>query len=109
MNIPSGWKHPEEVANVRRILVEGSAHGAPPAEMARKIKQTVGITEGQATALVRYEQALRDLDPTALDRELRNKRADGRVRAAIESGTPLSDDAVDTLVDDYRNNAVRHP
>jgi hypothetical protein len=76
--------------------------------MARSIMDVVGLTRWQGQQVQQYRAQLESLDPTALKRELRDRRFDGPVARAIEAGEPLGEDAVDRYVNRYRDNWMRH-
>lgn len=106
--------------NVRETLEEGFAEGRNPRNLAldlvgrynRQTKRREGGVVGLGTREAGWarsaRQRLRTLDPRYLEMSLRDKRFDGIVRRAIESGDPLPAATVEKLVNRYRDNALRH-
>lgn len=105
---------------VRDTLGEGLSEGRNPRSVALdlvgRLNRQTGHREGGIVGLGEREQLwsrnarqkLATLDPSYFDMTLRDKRFDGIVRKAIESGTPLSEDDIIRLTDRYRDNALRH-
>jgi len=91
---------------IHAVVSEGVSVGDPPATMARNIRDTIGLTEAQSQWVRNYRTELESNHPGALDRELRDKRSDGKVQRAIDSDSPLSDDAIDKLVSGYRQRML---
>ena len=58
----------------------------------------VGLTNQQAQWSVNAREELENLDARYFDRKLRDKRLDGRIRRAIESGEPLDQKTIDAAV-----------
>jgi hypothetical protein len=56
--------------------------------------------------LARYREELEALDPAALRRELRDKRADAAIRRAIEKGIPMPAERIESLVQYYDDRLV---
>lgn len=93
---------------IRNAVAEGVAAGHPPDKIARAVRDSVGLTDAQAAFVRNYRAELESLDPGALDRQLRDARYDGTVKAAIDSGTALAPDRVDALVERYQDRWIRH-
>lgn len=83
---------------LHEAITQGLAEGTNPREVARDIRQVIGLSNVQAKALVRYRQLLADLDPEALTGVTRDRRFDATVRKAIASGKALTPEQVETLV-----------
>ena len=106
--------------NVRNIVTEGLAQGRNPRSTALDIVGrinpltnkreggVVGLTTGQEIWVRNFRSRLENLDDKYFDAELRDKRFDKTVQAAIDSGRPLPREAVDNLVGKYRNSVLRH-
>lgn len=104
---------------VRNTLQEGLAAGRNPRTVALdivgRIDPKTGKREGGVIGLGEREEAwsrsarrkLLALDETYFDMGLRDKRFDGIVRKAIDTGKPLSTADVDKLVDRYRARALK--
>ena len=90
-----------------QALVEGVRDGVNPREMARRFRDSIGLTENQERWVRNYERALRNLDRNALARELRDRRFDNTVRRAIDQGEPLTQKQIDKMVDRYRQRALK--
>lgn len=105
--------------NVRTVATEGLAAGRNPRSTALDLigrinpvtghreGGVVGLTPGQERAARNVQDRLLRLDETYLTMELRDKRFDRTVAAAIRDGKPLPADTVQKLVDRYRANALR--
>ncbi len=96
----------EQVAAVRQILTDAFAEGIGPPDMARRIRDVVGLTTTQAQHVVNYRKELEELRPGALNRALRDRRFDRTVARAIETETPLDPAYVDRLVEAYQRRYI---
>lgn len=92
----------------RQALLDGIERGANPLEQARGFRDSIGLTERQQRAVSNFERLLRDNDPQALQRALRDRRFDATVRRAIRNGEPLSNDQIQRMVDRYRQRMITH-
>lgn len=92
----------------RQALLRGVEEGVNPREMARRFRNSIGLTRSQEQAVANYERALRGLDRTALERALRDKRFDPTVARALESGEFLKPDQVTRMVDRYRERMLKY-
>lgn len=104
---------------VRNTLTQGMVDGRNPRNVALdivgRVNPSTGQREGGVVGLGSREETwsrsartrLLTLDPAYFELELRDKRFDATVEAAIRNGTPLPMEAVDKLVDRYRANALR--
>ena len=88
------------------VIMDGSRAGASPLAMAENIRDTIGLADRQGQAVLNYERMLRDLDPDALARRLRNTEYDAALEEAIDSGEDLSEAAIERMVDDYYENYI---
>lgn len=93
---------------VETIIVTGLKQGLGPADIVGDIRDMIGLTEQQALAVMNYENMLRDLNPGALDRKLRNTENDAAVQDAIDSGQDLPDSAVARMSADYLENYLSY-
>lgn len=105
----------DQQAAIHGIVTRAVSAGLPPAEMARNIRLQagLGLTTNQAQSVESYSQSLQDLDaPGALGdvlgRKLRDQRFDGTIQNAYDSGSPLSADQINTMVDAYRRRYVAY-
>ncbi len=88
-------------------LIDGIQRGVNPREMARLFRDSIGLTEQQERWVRNYERSLRDLDRSALARELRDRRFDSSVRRAIDRGEPLTKAQIDKMVGRFRARALK--
>jgi hypothetical protein len=110
--------------NLRNVLTAGMEEGRNPRNVALDIVGRVG-TDGKRTGGVvglapnqeawvrsaRTRLLAAGRDDTAsqyFNMELRDKRFDKTVQAAIDSGKPLPADVIDKLVMRYKDNALKH-
>lgn len=91
-----------------QALQRGIARGANPREQARAFRDSIGLTQKQEGWVANYERQLRNNDPAALRRRLRDARSDRAVRNAIARGTPLTDERIEAMVGRYRARMIRH-
>lgn len=106
--------------NVRDVLQVGIIKGENPRKTAldiigkvdprtkKRIGGVIGLTENQAKWVRNVDRYLRDLDGKYLNLKLRDKRFDGIVKKAIESGEKLSERDIDRITTQYKNKALRH-
>lgn len=92
----------------RTALAEGIARGANPREMARDFRDSIGLTARQWGYVRNYRRALEQLDSAALRRELRDRRFDPTVRAALRDETPLTRQQIDAMVTRYTDRFIAH-
>lgn len=91
---------------IRNVLVEG-AQGTNPRVLARRLRDSIGLTPKQEAHVTSYRRALESQDySNALGRELRDARSDRSLRAAMENDTALSQVQIDRMVERYRKNYV---
>ncbi len=86
------------------VVYNAVQEGLGPDEIVSEIRNMIGLTDTQAQAVMNYQRMLYDLDPTALQRQLRNTGYDAAVQDAIDSGVDLADAAVEQMVGDYISN-----
>lgn len=92
----------QQRAATRAALVEALQTGAGTVETARAFRDSIGLTEYQRQTVARYRRLLEQGDAAALDRELRDRRFDPSVRAAVEDGEPLGARRIARMVERYR-------
>lgn len=93
---------------IEQIVLQGAYAGLSAEDIVADIRDMIGLTDFQATAVMNYRRMLETLDPTALQRQLRNATMDGLVRDAIDSGDLLRGDVINTMVQDYTNNYLNY-
>jgi hypothetical protein len=98
----------EQADTIRAIMAETAATGASPQATARRIREAIGLTSGQAAQVQRFREQLQQLDPAALQRALRDRRFDRTVAGAIATGVPLSDEQVDRMVEAYHRRYLAY-
>ena len=90
----------------RHAIADGIARGANPREIARDVRDSVGLTAYQVQVVQNYRRALEQGEPSALERKLRDRRFDRRAVDAIDHGGGLSKKQVDEMVERYRQRMV---
>lgn len=91
---------------IGEVLSGGLVDGSNPREVARAIREVIGLTPERARAVINYRRALEGLDRRALTYALRDKRSDDAIRAAIANAKPLGQDRIDRLVARYYDRQV---
>lgn len=95
---------------LRRTFVTEMAKGSSIETMARRIRDTVGLTAWQAQHVANYRADLSSLDPDirarTLNRELRDRRYDRSVKRSIAEGRPMDVDKIDAMVEAYQRRYV---
>lgn len=105
--------------NVRNTLVNGLRAGDNPRTVAldivgridpatgHRVGGVIGLTQQQENWATSVRLRLETLDERYFTMELRDKRFDRTVAAAIKADRPLSADTVQKLVSRYKDNALR--
>lgn len=94
---------------IRRVVADGVRAGRNPREVAKDLRDSIGLTDSQAQVVANYRRALESGDwDDALGRELSDGRTDRTIRAARDAGRALTDDQIDTAVERYRQNWVNY-
>lgn len=93
---------------LNHILFSGTLGWKAPAEMATDIRSIIGLTDRQAQAVLNYRSMLESGDADALTRELRDRRFDSSVSAAISGDRSLSDDQIDRQVERYADRYLNY-
>lgn len=91
-----------------QALSRGMQEGLNPREQARAFRDSLGLTAKQEEWVNNYRKNLDTLDRRALNRVLRDRRADGAIQRAIEAGKPLPQDRIDKLVEKYRERMLKY-
>lgn len=95
-------------ATIRSVVQAAMLEGLPPAVMARRIRDTIGLTEAQAQHVLNYRRELEQGKIGALTRALRDRRYDAVVASALDGRTTLSGEQVDRMVEAYRRRYVAY-
>lgn len=97
----------DEMRNtISQIIDRETRLGESPINMARKIRQGLGLTANQEQAVYNYRQSLINGQRSALERRLRDARYDPSVARAMKEGVPLSKEKIDKMVDAYRRKFI---
>jgi len=93
---------------VHQILVDGARTNANPREMARDIRDSIGLTGQQESAVRSYRAALESQDwSNALGRELSSGHSDRTIAAARAADKALTQQQIDLAVERYRQAQVQ--
>lgn len=104
---------------VRTVLRSGLAEGANPRSTALDLVGRIdpvtrartgghiGLTSQQSQWIVNARKELEELNPNYLTRALRDKRFDGVVKKAIESGKPLNQSQISRMITRMEARALR--
>lgn len=93
---------------IQAILSDAAQSGASPQEMARRIKEGIGLTTAQAAQVANYRTQLEAGNGAALGRKLRDKRYDATVRSAIRDGRSLTPAQINAAVDAYHRRYIAY-
>ena len=93
---------------IQRAIAAGVIDGQNPLEIAREIRQAVGLTDKMEQAVLNYRRMLEEGDLGALQRELRDRRFDPSVRGAAGDGAPLTPEKIDRMVQRYREKYLKY-
>lgn len=118
--------------SIQKIINDGYALGQNPRATARIIKDNVGLTQNQSKWVANFRKELETfhqkttagdwglgnkktyaVDPKTgeptdgiLARRLRDRRYDGTLERAMTTGTPLTAEQIDKMVEAYRNRWI---
>lgn len=89
-----------------RVYVErGLREGINPREIARGLRDVIGLAPNQVDAVANFRGLLEARDADALSRELRDHRFDAQIRKAF-AGDGLTPAQIDRMVDRYQSRFV---
>lgn len=91
----------EQLLVLRTALTGAVKEGLAPAVAARRFRDAVGLTPSQWNIVYNYRRSLEGNSRDALDRQLRDRRFDRTVEAAIQQGTILDGDKIGRMVSRY--------
>jgi len=97
----------QALGSVRLAITTGVQEGRNPIDVARDVRQHIGLTERQSGAVLNYRRMLEGRDRTALQRQLRDKRFDGTVSRAIAADAPLKPEQIKRMVERYRDRSLK--
>ncbi len=90
--------------SIDAIIMDAAQRGLGPEEIVDSIRDLIGLTDRQVAAVGNYRSMLENLDPGALDRQLRNVLEDDVVQQAIDDQTDLAAAYIDKMTGDYVDN-----
>lgn len=97
---------------VREALQDALERGLGPIQSARAFRDAMGLTEGQMGWVRRYRAALESGDEAelrrVLDRDLRDRRFDRSIDAAIDGRRNLTQSQIDRMVTRYQERALMY-
>jgi hypothetical protein len=98
----------DALASVRTAIQAGAAAGRNPIDVARDVRQFIGLTESQTKAVQNYRGALTSGSRDALSRQLRDRRFDPTVARAARGESALSTEQIDTMVSRYSARYLKY-
>ncbi len=87
---------------IRYVLEQGLTAGRNPREMARVIKDSIGLTDYQLRIVDNYRAKLEAGDASALGNTLRDRRYDRTVQRYADERRRLTKAQIDTMTERYR-------
>ena len=94
---------------VRGAIVDGVRAGRNPREVARDIREAIGLTDTQRAHVASYRRALEEGDlANALGRELRDGRSDKLLRRLAREDGRLTAAQIDRMVERYHRNYIAY-
>ncbi len=93
---------------IKEQLIDAARQGASPQAMARRVRETIGLTPFQMQHVQNYRAELEGLDGGALTRALRDQRFDSPISRALQTGEVLSADAINRYVDAYHRRYLAY-
>lgn len=91
----------EQKAAIKQQLIDAAKEGRSPDEMARRVRDVIGLTSTQMSHVNNYRAELEELKGGALVRQLRDRRFDRPIARAIDTGTAIKPEKIDQYVDAY--------
>ena len=82
--------------------------GAGPIQVARAIRDSIGLTERQRQAVANYRRGLEMGDTAVLNRDLRDRRFDASVQRMLDDDEPLGAERISRMVAQYRNRYLQY-
>lgn len=93
---------------VKLLVADGVQQGVNPRATARFIRDGIGLTTRQLSAVTNFRGYLESGDPVALQRALRDKRFDSTVRSSLAGKTNLTKEQIDKMVEAYFRRSVNY-
>lgn len=92
---------------IRAAIIEGAQTGANPRDTARRIFDSIGLTDQQEAIVNNYRRELEAGQyAAALQRELSSGHSDKTIAAALRNRSTLTQAQIDTAVERYRDNWI---
>lgn len=107
----------EQRRATKAALLDGIERGLNPREQARAFRASIGLTERQQLAVLRYRRALESVgqqgvprgeQAEALKRALRDARSDRSVKRAMRRMVPLPQAQIDSMVERYQKRYIKY-
>lgn len=91
----------------RDVITDGMRRGVNPREMARDLRDSIGLTSTQERQVRNFRRSLENGEwSRVLGYELRDKRADRTIRRLQRDGGELTSTQIDQMVERYRRNRI---
>jgi hypothetical protein len=94
--------------SIGEIVRIGVNEGRNPRDIARTVKESIGLTAKQEASVQNFERLLRENKKEALNRALRDKRFDRSILSSINNQNDLSEDIIQKMKSRYRERFIRH-
>jgi hypothetical protein len=92
---------------IRKTLMDQSVlQGIGPLEVARTIKQSIGLTAYQTNVVNSFRRKLENLDSSVFEMKLRDKRYDKTIERAIREDKALTPEQINPMVDAYHRRML---
>lgn len=94
--------------NIGEIVRGGVNAGKNPREIARTVRDSIGLTAKQEASVENFERLLRENKREALNRALRDRRFDRSILSSINNQRDLSEEAIQRMKQRYRERFIQH-
>lgn len=98
----------EQQRVITQIINRGLAESLSRRQVARLLREGLGLTAQQEKWVWNYRQQLRELDPDMFDRKLRDRRSDKRLQRLIDEDGALDAASIDKLTERYRQRLIQY-
>ncbi len=98
----------DALSSVRAAIQDGVTAGRNPIDIARDVRQFIGLTQYQTQAVLNYRGYLETGNANALARALRDRRFDPSVSRAVSGDISLSTDQIDRMVARYTESYLKY-
>jgi hypothetical protein len=94
---------------IQQVIYDGTVRSANPRDIARDLRDSIGLAPNQEAAVRSYRRALENGDfGNALGRELSSGHSDRTIAAARDADRTLTDQQIDLAVERYRASQVQY-